>query len=123
MHKKTGRSLSPRPVPMTIPYAATELSEEELEEVELCELELEELVELSLLELEEPVSEEAEEPSSLEEELLSESALASSGKGVPSARKAPLANNAAWVDGSAIPVASKPLATWKLLIQLAVVAP
>lgn len=80
---------------MTIPYAATELSEEELEEVEPCELELEELVELSLLELEEPVSEEAEEPSSLEEELLSEAASASSGKGVPSVRKAPLANKAA----------------------------
>ena len=31
----------------------------------------------------------------------------SSGKGVPSSRRAPLANSAAWVPGSAMPVASR----------------
>ena len=47
----------------------------------------------------------------------------SSGKGVPSSRRAPLANSAAWVAGSAMPVASRPLAVWNRLTQSAVVEP
>ena len=74
------------------PYAAVELSEEELSELVLSSEEL-------------SAAEEAEEVSSAWLEELVSPAEASSGKGVPSSRRAPSANKAAWVAGSAMPVA------------------
>ena len=83
------------------------------------------LAEEAWLELSEALLSEAEELLSEVELLLweVEDSPLSSGNGVPSSRRAPLANSAAWVAGSAMPVASRPLAVWNRLTQSAVVEP
>ena len=94
-------------------YAEAELSEEEELSWEDSAL----LEELSEAELSEAALELLAEDSLLEED------SASSGRGVPSSRRAPCRNRASWVSGEATPSAVNPLASWKRLTQSAVVAP